>query len=53
MDDLAYNAEEKKLLFLEGQRKVDPEVLAKITQEVGRFAEINNLILETDYYKGK
>ena len=51
--DLAYNSEEKKLIFLEGQRKVDKEKLAQITEEVARFGDINNLILETDYYKGK
>ena len=52
-EDLAYNAQEKKLICLKGQREVDPKTLEQITAEVSEFAEINNLILDTDYYQGK
>ena len=51
--DLAYNAEEEKLLYLEKPRKADPELLARITEAAAEFARINNLILETDYYHSK
>ena len=51
--DLAYNAEEKKLLHLDGREAEESEDVKKITEEVARFGEINNLILDTDYYDGK
>ena len=51
--DVAYNAEEKKLLYLDDHPDLDPTKLDSITAEVAEFARINNLILETDYYKGK
>ena len=52
-DDLGFNAEEQSLLFLEEEREVDPAYFDEITGQVARFVEINNLILNTDYYKTK
>ena len=51
--DLAYNAQEKKLIHLGKNPDLDPQRLEQITASVAEFADINNLILETDYYKGK
>ena len=51
--DLAYNAEEQKLLYLGEHPNLDPKHLEQVTADVAEFAEINNLILETNYYKGK
>ena len=51
--DLAYNAETQKLLYLGEHPDLDSNQLEQVTADVAEFAEINNLILETNYYKGK
>ena len=50
--DLAYNASTKKYLPLgENALSVTEEFKAAITEHVQEYIRINNLILETDYYR--
>ena len=49
---VAYDATKDANLTLPGRKTtVDPEMIAKIDDQVHKFIEINNLILETDYYQ--
>ncbi len=51
-EDLAYDASKKKLLDLtDGETAVSREMLEEMSDRVESFTSINNLILETDYYK--
>lgn len=50
--DIAYNASTGEHLSISGQNQpVTPELQQKMTQWVQEFIHINNLILDTDYYK--
>ncbi len=50
--DIAYDAKEKRLISISGNRQ---NVTAQLQEELGKrvqeFVRINNLILETDYYQ--
>ena len=49
---LAYDAVEKELTVLYGDgSQATPEFLAEMDSKVQTFVHINNLILDTDYYK--
>lgn len=52
-DDIAYYAQTDQVLYLGEKREVPQKELDAMAKLVGDFAEINNLILETDYYAGK
>ena len=50
--DVAYDASTKSLFSISGeQQTVTAEFQAEMTQKVQKFIRVNNLILETDYYK--
>ena len=50
--DVAFDAEQTKLLYLtEEAKQIPEELLLKVMENTARFVDINNLILETDYYK--
>ena len=50
--DVAFDAEQMKLLYLtEEAEQASEEFLLEVTEKTARFVDINNLILETDYYK--
>ncbi len=49
---LAYNASTKALMSLSGQSTVvEPQFREEMSRRVQEFVRINNLILETDYYR--
>ena len=49
---VAYDASTKSLFSISGeQQTVTAEFQAEMTQKVQKFIRVNNLILETDYYK--
>ena len=48
--DVAYNADTGEILYLEEDAQVEETFLEEMSEEVGQFVYINNLILETDYY---
>ena len=49
--DVAYDAGEDEVLLLEEDAVVEETFLEEMSEEVGEFVYINNLILETDYYE--
>ena len=49
--DVAYDAGEDEVLHLEEDAVVEETFLEEMSEEVGEFVYINNLILETDYYE--
>ena len=49
--DVAYDAGEDEVLLLEEDAVVEKTFLEEMSEEVGEFVYINNLILETDYYE--
>ena len=50
--NLAYDASKKKLLDLtDGETAISKEMLEEMSDRVEEFTSINNLILETDYYR--
>lgn len=50
--NIAYDAANKKYIYLNGQTEAIPQTLQdSMTQTVQTFVNINNLILETDYYR--
>lgn len=50
--DTAYDASTKKYLSISGeQQTVSAEFQAEMAQKVHQFTRINNLILDTDYYR--
>lgn len=50
--DIAYNATTGEYLSINGaQQTVTPELRARMAATVQQFIRINNLILDTDYYK--
>ena len=52
--DIAYDAGTKRVLSITGgEAEASSETLDAMAQKVQQFVRINNLILETDYYKGK
>jgi arylsulfatase A-like enzyme len=50
-DGAAYCADTEELLILREGRTVTEEETAEMAELVNQFVYINNLILETDYYK--
>ena len=49
---VAYDASTKKVLYLsEDAETVSQEFITQMAERVSEFTKINNLILETDYYK--
>ena len=52
--DIAYDASTEEHVSISGrQQTVTAELQAQMAEEVEQFIRINNLILETDYYRGK
>lgn len=52
--DIAYDAGTKRVLSITGgEAEASSETLDAMAQKVQQFVRINNLILDTDYYKGK
>ena len=52
--DLAYNAGSKTLMSLSGgQAQATRAFRDEMSNRVGAFVRINNLILDTDYYKSQ
>ena len=52
--DVAYDASEERLIYLsEDAEPVTEEFMAEMAERVQNFTGINNLILETNYYKTK
>ena len=50
--NVAYDASESEIIAISGsETDASPEFRAEMDQKVQQFIEINNLILETDYYK--
>ena len=50
--DIAYDSATKKLISIDGaQQRVSAELQKKNAESVQEFIRINNLILESDYYK--
>jgi len=49
--DFAYNAQNEQLLALKPNAAASDEFCNEMGQRVNTFVQINNLILETDYYK--
>ena len=49
--DVAYDAGEDEVLYLDEDVKVEETFLEEMAEEVSEFVYINNLILETDYYE--
>ena len=50
--DVIFDAERVKLLYLtEEAKKTSEAFLLDVTEQAAQFVDINNLILETDYYK--
>ncbi len=49
--DVAYDAGEDEVLLLEEDAVVEETFLEEMSEEVGEFVYIHNLILETDYYE--
>jgi hypothetical protein len=49
--DVAYDAGEDEILYLEEDVVVEETFLEEMSEEVSEFVYINNLILETDYYE--
>jgi len=49
--DVAYDAGEDEVLLLEKDAVAEETFLEEMSEEVGEFVYINNLILETDYYE--
>ena len=50
--DIAYDASAKRYISISGsQQTVAAELQAEMAEKVQEFIRINNLILETDYYK--
>ena len=49
--DVAYDAGEDEILYLDEDVKVEETFLEEMAEEVSEFVYINNLILETDYYE--
>ena len=51
--DTAYDAETAQTLSVSGgSAEADEKILEQMAEKAGQFVRINNLILETDYYKG-
>ncbi len=51
-DNIAYDAKAKKYMSINGEREiVTAELQKEMAARVQEFVRINNLILETDYYK--
>ena len=51
--DIAYDAVNGKYISISGKKQtVTAELQEQMAEAVARFIHINNLILETDYYKG-
>ena len=52
--DIAYDAGTERVLSITGgEAEVSSEILDAMAEKVQQFVRINNLILDTDYYKGK
>ena len=52
--DIAYDAGTKRVLSITGgEAEASSETLDAMAKKVQQFVRINNLILDTDYYKGK
>ncbi len=52
--DIAYDAGTKRVLSITGgEAEISSEALDAMAEKVQQFVRINNLILDTDYYKGK
>ena len=52
--DIAYDAGTERVLSITGgEAEVSSEALDAMAEKVQQFVRINNLILDTDYYKGK
>ena len=52
--DIAYDAGTERVLSITGgEAEASSETLDAMAQKVQQFVRINNLILDTDYYKGK
>lgn len=52
--DIAYDAGTERVLSITGgEAEVSSETLDAMAEKVQQFVRINNLILDTDYYKGK
>ena len=52
--DVAYDAVAGTYISVSGKKQtITAELQAKMAETVAQFIRINNLILETDYYKGK
>jgi len=49
--DVAYDADSDEILYLESDAAVTEEFVEEMSETVGQFVHINNLILETDYYE--
>lgn len=50
---VAYSAASEEVYLLKEGAETKPEFLASMAEYVNDFVKINNLILETDYYKNK
>ena len=52
--DIAYDAGTERVLSITGgEAEISSEALDAMAEKVQQFVRINNLILDTDYYKGK
>ena len=52
--DIAYDAGTERVLSITGgEAEISGETLDAMAEKVQQFVRINNLILDTDYYKGK
>ena len=52
--DIAYDAGTERVLSITGgEAEISSETLDAMAEKVQQFVRINNLILDTDYYKGK
>ena len=49
--DVAYDADSDRVLYLQSDATVTEEFIEEMSETVGQFVHINNLILETDYYE--
>ncbi len=49
--DAAWNASTQKMLYKNDAEPVSPDFQKEMTQRVQKFIQINNLILDTDYYE--
>ena len=52
-DGIAYSAVTKEFFILDPEKEMDPALPERMAQLLNDYVRINNLILETDYYKDK